>query len=264
LTELLPNYVQDPHTYLKKKCIPEELLHSHLACGQFVQLTHNFSLSTNVQLAERHCGAAFKAMQAGIDLMVPIIAENPSAFLIQLKNLSSQEVSNPASLRCLAAMLPSFSLSGQKMDSKDLNALDDRCFRLYLQLGASGNSSHKTQGCLEIFGVESRCLSNPVKIFLQSLLDASKDLESFVLEQIEAQETEGLAPYPDKIEEFRQSIPFVIDRSPEWNDLTVKQLRREMKARALTPGGKRKALLVAELTKFTKSAHLPSAKSSSS
>ena len=241
----------DPRAFLIKECIPESLLTSHLACGQFVQLTHNFSLSTNVQLAERHCGAAFKAMQAGIDLMVPILAENPAAFLIQIKNLSNQEQSTPASLRCLAAMLPSHSFSGQKMKSTDLEALDNRCFRLYLQLGSSRKSFNRTPGCLEIFGVESRCLNGPVKIYLQSLLDVTKDLESFILAQIDPQDSDALVPYPDTLQEFRQSFPFVIDRSPEWNDMTVKELRRELTARGGTPSRKLKAELVADLTKRT-------------
>eukprot|EP00291_Cryptomonas_curvata_P020860 CAMPEP_0172170732 /NCGR_PEP_ID=MMETSP1050-20130122/11447_1 /TAXON_ID=233186 /ORGANISM="Cryptomonas curvata, Strain CCAP979/52" /LENGTH=139 /DNA_ID=CAMNT_0012841979 /DNA_START=623 /DNA_END=1042 /DNA_ORIENTATION=+ len=135
------------------------------------------------------------------------------------------------------------------MDHKELSALNQNCFRLYLQLGAAGDSCSKAPGCLEIFGVESRCLSDPVKAFLQGLLDASKDLESFVLEQIDSQESE--LPYPDKIEEIRQSFPFVIDRSPEWNDLTVKELRRKLKAIGGVPSNMRKAQLIAELTRLS-------------
>ncbi len=254
LTQLLPSCVSNPLMFLRHECIPDSLMTCRLACGQFVQLTHNFSLSTNVQLAERHCGAAFKAMQAGNDLMVPIITENPSAFLIQIKNLSNQDVSTPASLRCLAAMLPSFSLSGQKINTTDLEALDHRCFRLYLQLGGSRRSYNKTPGCLEIFGIESRCLSEPVKRFLQSFSDVSKDLESFILAQTDPQDSDSAqaAPYPDTLQEFRQTIPFVIDKNPEWNDMTVKELRRELKARGGTPSNKCKAQLVSELQKYSK------------
>ena len=223
------------------EAIPVSLHSASVACGQMVQLAHNFDLDTNVRLAERHCGASFMAMQQGVDFVLPIIAESPAATLFQIKNLANTD--NPCALshNCTYAMLPSIALSGNKLDAAELDALDEHCVRIYMQVGASvgqailsprssasevGNSAIAKP--LQIFGLSSRCLSENIRRSLQMLLNTGNKIEFFVAKQkssLESDATKAHHPYPDTIESIRQCFPFVIDPDSQWSDYTARQLQ---------------------------------------
>jgi len=219
-----------------RNAIPHSLHDASVACGQFVQLAHQLSLNTNVQLAERHCGALFKAKQPGVDAVVPIIASVSAMVLFQFKNLAKQ---GKASADQCSAMYPSVSLKDQKISKEELFELDKKCVRVFMHLGAyedsaecSGEDSTKS---LQIFGLSSRCLSEPVVRSLEMLLDASNSIESFVLDQKAALEV-GVSciPFPDDISDFRKILPFVIDNKPQWSDLTVVELQSKCKENGLS------------------------------
>ena len=217
------------------EAIPLSLQDASIACGQFVLLAHHLSLDTHLQLAERHCGALFKARQPGVDAVIPIIAPVSAMAVFQFKNLNEH---GRASASICSAMKPSFALKNQKISTKDLLELDQNCVRVYMQLGAKEKSAYCNVGGgpLEIFGLSSRCLSEPVVRALEMLLDASNSLESFVLAQ-KAASKEG-APFPDDVSTFRKILPFVIDRKPQWNDLTVVELRSVCKKYGIKGYGK--------------------------
>jgi hypothetical protein len=99
--------------------------------------------------------------------------------------------------------------------------------KVFLQLGADVKPACcNSEGPLQIFGLSSRCLSEPVVCALEILLDATNSIESFVLDQKAASEVDGSnLPFPDDLSIIRQILPFVIDNKPQWNDLTVVELK---------------------------------------
>ncbi len=207
-----------------KNAIPDSLLGSSVACGQFVLLAHYMSLDTNTALAERHCGALFKARQPGVDVIVPIIAPVPAMVIFQIKNLAAQ---GTASAEIDNLMNPSIAFNDQKILHSELVDLDKNCVRVYMQLGANKFSADCIKGgALHIYGLSSRCLSTPVACALEMLLEANNCIESFVLDQTAVLET-NISPFPlpDDIKVIRRILPFVIDNKPQWNDLTVIQLK---------------------------------------
>jgi hypothetical protein len=220
-----------------RKAIPPSLHNASVACGQFVQLAHHLSLDTNVKLAERHCGALFKAMQPGVDAVVPIISSVSAMVLFQFKNLAEQ---GKASAEVSSAMCPRISLANQKISESELLELDKNCVRVYMQLGAEEGSAccdGEINPPLQIFGLCSRCLGEPLSRSLEMLLDASNRIESFVLDQQAASEEEGTLPFPDSVSDFRRILPFVIDDKPPWNDLTVVELKSMWRKKGLTGYG---------------------------
>ena len=207
-----------------REAIPLSLRDARVACGQFVQLAHHLSLDTNCRLAERHCGAFFKGRQPGIDAVVPIVAPVPAMFAVQIRNRDEQ---GQASTKIRERMNPSFAFKNQKIPEKDLLELDKNCVKVFLQLGADVKPACcNSEGPLQIFGLSSRCLSEPVVCALEILLDATNSIESFVLDQKAASEVDGSnLPFPDDLSIMRQILPFVIDNKPQWNDLTVVELK---------------------------------------
>ena len=207
-----------------REAIPLSLRDARVACGQFVQLAHHLSLDTNCRLAERHCGAFFKDRQPGIDAVVPIVAPVPAMFAVQIKNRDEQ---GQASTKIRERMNPSFAFKNQKIPEKDLLELDKNCVKVFLQLGAGVKPACcNSEGPLQIFGLSSRCLSEPVVCALEILLDATNSIESFVLDQKAASEVDGSnLPFPDDLSIIRRILPFVIDNKPQWNDLTVVELK---------------------------------------
>jgi hypothetical protein len=213
-----------------RDAIPPSLRDASIACGQFVLLAHHLSLDTHLQLAERHCGAMFKARQPGVDAVVPIIAPVSAMTTFQFKNVNEQ---GRASASVCSAMNPSFAWKNQKIPPNDLLELDKNCVRVYMQLGANAKSACcNVGGPLEIYGLSPRCLSEPVARALEMLLDASNSIESYVLAQ-KAASKEGV-PFPDDVSTLRQILPFVIDSKPQWNDLTVVELKLICKKNGIT------------------------------
>jgi hypothetical protein len=230
-----------------REAIPFSLLDARVACGQFVQLVHHLSLDTNCRLAERHCGAFFKDRQPGIDAVVPIIAPVSAMVAIQIKNRDEQK---QASTKIRERMNPSFAFKNQKIPESELRELDKNCVKVYMQLGADAKPACcNSKGPLQIFGLSSRCLSEPLVCALEILLDSTNNLELFVLDQKAALEVDGSSfPYPDDVTIIRQILPFIIDKKPEWNDLTVVELKSIFKKNNLKlPKGIRKHKLIAEL-----------------
>jgi hypothetical protein len=217
--------------------IPVHLHTASVACGQIVQLAHNFDLDTNVRLAERHCGGSFMAMQQGVDLILPIIAGSPAFVLFQIKNYTSQDSPSSKSHNCTYDMLPSIAMAGNKLDEAELASLDENCVRVYMQLGAKAScaslsprleaSKLATADPVQIFGLSSRCLSQGVRESLQFLIKATNKVELFVLQQKSSlnASSKGHHPFPDDVETMRRCFPFVIDPDPHWTDYTVLQLK---------------------------------------
>jgi hypothetical protein len=232
------------------KAVPPSLRKASVACGQLVLLAHQLSLDTNRELAERHCGAVFKARQPGVDAVVPVIAPVPAMVLFQFKNLDEQ---GGASRKTCLAMKPSIAFKNQKISPDELLELNKKCVRVYMQLGADAKPALCTKGGpLQIFGLSSRCLSEPVVRTLEMLLDASNSLESFVLDQMEIADSkvvEGGIPFPDDVRKFRQILPFVIDKKPHWNDLTVVELKARSKQNGLSISKKPKQKLIDQLVR---------------
>jgi hypothetical protein len=215
--------------------IPVHLRTASVACGQIVQLAHNFDLDTNVRLAERHCGASF-AMQQGVDLILPIIAKSPAFALFQCKNFTTQDFPCQKSHDCTYDMLPSIAMAGNKLDGVELASLDENCVRVFMQLGAkagsailsplSGASNLAIAKPVQIFGLSSRCLSEGVRDSLQLLIKATNKVELFVLQQKSLLDaSKAHHPFPDNVESMRKCFPFVIDPDPRWTDYTVRQLK---------------------------------------
>jgi hypothetical protein len=241
------------------QAIPADLRGAHVACGQFVKLCHRCSPHTIVQLAERHCGAAFRDRQPGVDLVVPIFAERTAALLVQVKSLCRQETPCPAADEACASMLPSGALREDRFDDGELAALDSSCVRVYFQLGSSQPSAvckpdpqrdpESGAFALQLFGLASRCLrQDGVDLTwpLQALLTTSHQLEGFLRDQAETRRSSkfALAPHSDVIENIRRLLPFVIDEDRDWDDLTLYQIQAYCKANRIRMGRRNKKALV--------------------
>ena len=215
--------------------VPVALRSASVACGQFVQLAHNFCLNTIVRLAERHCGASFKSMQPSVDLFFPIVSDVSAVALIQVKVHENEDRESRESLRRCSAMLPSVAFSNQKCSTSDLENLDKNCVRIYMQLGSRANHAicrendnpQVSASALQIFGLSSRCLSQAVRKSLRVLLGASCNLESF--ENEKAASAEGVYPIQVDVPKLRKYFPFIIDADPGQKLTWIQMKRDELK-----------------------------------
>ena len=200
--------------------IPKGLCESKLACCQFVNLAHKVSPQTLVDLAERHSGVAFCEGQRGVDLAVPIMSSSLAVLLIQVKNLCKNPKHGSVSKRACEKMWPSKAFGIDKFCTKDRTELNQCCVRVYMQLGSSKATVHCGPGRmgaqpLEIFGMNSRCLSPDVKHALSLMIDGHINLEKFVNYQSQQLEksNQPIVPFPDTLENVRQSWPFLIENT---------------------------------------------------
>ena len=231
--------------------IPASLHDVSVACGQFVQLSHNFDLDTSTRLAERHCGAAFKDWQTGLDFVVPLIAKFSALLLFQIKALSDQEKECEASFESVVKMRPSSALADGRIPRKELAELDKNCVRVYMQVGAMKGSAICNDGplkavgpqALQIFGLSSRCLCKRLKASLQNLLYCESDLETKVLEQLAVKR---FIPFPQDVERLRQNLPFIIDEYPHWSDLRREDLLHACRKFGIRGMSKRLKYLIVE------------------
>jgi len=207
--------------------VPESLRSAKVACCQFVQLAHKFNPKTRILLAERHCGASFQERQRGADAVIPILSTVHGFLMIQFKNLSScQNHCGYSSVAC-SELLPSKVFVKDDLDPTYVKKLDLTSIRLFMQVGADSASSQcvdegrrankKGPPALEIFGLQSRCLSNEHQAALKVLVHGNVGLSTYL------EDSADLEPNPDPgFEKARNSWPFVIERGSDTSDAAVK------------------------------------------
>ena len=191
------------------------------------------SRRTLVDLAQRHCGCAFKEGQRGVDLGVPIFAKEPLMLLVQVKNRQDQQSPDKDSSEACLKMLPSYAFNRSDIDSKNLPTWDKNCVLLYMQLGAAQASvvfeGPKLTNPLQIYGLSARCLSNEVLKALKVLLQGQVNLERFLREFRVSDDTNEV--WPNYLKAHHKSWPFVNDKKfahPDFNveDRSVRKRRR--------------------------------------
>jgi len=144
--------------------------------------------------------------------------------LIQVKNRCNVPKHCKRSSFSCGDMLPTRAFAGDCFSEIQLKQLDQRCIRVYMQLGASKPSAHceptgRNGGStppLEIFGISSRCLSKPVQHALALMVNGRINLDTYFDNQIDDQATSG---YPDEpCHELQQGVtrqawPLLVNRS---------------------------------------------------
>ena len=247
LIQLLPDNVDEN---IVNECIPAPLRDAKIACCQFINLMQKPRPEIFLQLAERHVGAALKEGQRGADLLVPIMY--PEALLmVQVKNYSDEDNPGSFSERACGKLLPSFSFqedfTGENKDTT-LKKYDGLCVRVLMQLGSripsctcnAIQTEPDTQvHPIQIFGVNSRCLSGKLKAALQTFVNGRTDLTSVLSESLlKAKESDS--PFPDQVKSVGCAWPFVFR---EWEDMTVSELTQACKQKGLITTGNRQQLI---------------------
>ena len=187
LLELLPPEIDDS---LVDRLIPAKLKEATIACCQFVNVAHEFSRQTLLDLAARHCSATLKEGQRGADVVIPFWGDELGILIFQIKNLKTcQKHCGFSSIVC-EELLPSNVFSCDEID--DLVNLDSNCVRVFLQVGAVKPVAYSPQNskrlknsaqALEIFGMEPRCLSEREAYVdaLKMLVHGPVDLEALLI-----------------------------------------------------------------------------------
>jgi hypothetical protein len=214
--------------------LPKDLLDSHVACCQFVNLCQRFGNAEVVALAERHCGASFRDKQCGLDLVVPIMADIWGLLLFQVKNISSDETIRSVVYRKLDANV---AFAKDKFSEVQRKSLNSRSVFVILQLGAKDFRAKvkytKSLKVLEIFGLGARCLSDDVQAALGVVLNGHIQLEDFILNDgYDRDEQHDYGPNPNSLGKIRQIWPFLTEPNPTLDDLkreisTVPQAQSE-------------------------------------
>jgi hypothetical protein len=247
LIQLLPVDVDEN---ILNDCIPAKLRDAKIACCQFINLMRKPRPEIFLQLAERHVGAALKEGQRGADLLVPIMY--PEALLmVQVKNYSDEDNPGSFSERACGKLLPSFSFkedfTGESKDTT-LKRYDDLCVRVLMQLGSrtptctckATETEPKTQADpIQIFGVNSRCLSEKLRAALQTFVNGRTDLTTMLSESL-LKAKDSNSPFPDQVESIGCAWPFVFR---EWDDMTVSELTQACKQNGLSAAGNRQQLI---------------------
>ena len=92
---------------------------------------------------------------------------------------------------------------------------------------------------IQIFGVNSRCLSGKLKAALQTFVNGRTDLTSVLSESLlKAKESDS--PFPDQVKSVGCAWPFVFR---EWEDMTVSELTQACKQKGLITTGNRQQLI---------------------
>ena len=218
LVELLPLGVSES---IAVSSIPADLEDATIACCQFVNVVHDLSRQTLLDLAARHCGATLREGHRGADILIPF---EKGVVIFQIKNLKTcQQHCWFSSIVC-EELFPSNVFSKDAMD--DIDTLDRNCVRVFLQVGASKASAYTKENsdarasstrnrsrpdhlahALQIYGVEPRCLTERAAYVdaLKLLVHGSVDLEAYVKENADVK------PNPDRDGvRIRKAWPFVL------------------------------------------------------
>ena len=222
LVELLPLGLSESIAF---SSIPADLEEATIACCQFVNVVHDLSRQTLLELAARHCGATLREGKRGADIVIPF--EN-GVVIFQIKNLKTCQQHCGFSRIVCEDLLPSKVFSKDAME--DIPNLDRNCVRVFLQVGAGDASAYSTKNsnasahitrnsrgtdhlaqALEIYGVEPRCLTERAAYVdaLKMLVHGSVDLEAYVKENAD------VTPNPDHdgvrmMQRIRKAWPFVL------------------------------------------------------
>ena len=247
LIQLLPSDVDDKFV---DECIPAKLRDAKIACCQFINLMQKPRPEIFLQLAERHVGAALKEGQRGADLLVPIMYPEAS-LMVQVKNYSDEDNPGSFSERACGKLLPSFSFkedfTGENKDTT-LKHYDDLCVRVLMQLGshtptctcnAIGTEPQSQAHPIQLFGINSRCLSEKLRAALQTFVNGRTDLTTMLSESL-LKTNETNSPFPDQVESIGCAWPFVFR---EWEDMTVRELTQACKQKGLSATGNRQQLI---------------------
>ena len=141
--------------------------------------------------------------------------------LIQVKNHCNEPKHCYCSSSACDNMLPTNAFARDSFHQKKLKKLDQRCVRVYMQLGVSRPSVHcEPTGCngrrtpLEIFGINSRCISGDVKYYLNLMINGRIDLQTFFNYQLQqlAKSYYQDEPYPKSEGSIQSSWPFLVEK----------------------------------------------------
>ena len=244
LVELLPEDADDEKI---NACIPEGLEEAYIACCQFVNLVLRLRPEIITQLAERHVGAALREGQRGADLLVPIMMLS-SLLIIQVKNYCDEDKPSVFSRTACSKLLPSNSFKDDVFPANLLEEYDKKCVRIFMQLGSrlTSSSCDSIEGedptlaaPLQLFGVNSRCLTERVKSALRSFLNGCTDLETMSRDSLCKAERSNV-PFPHSMDDIRCAWPFVCRG---WEEMTVEELKDLCKGHQLPLSGDKRALL---------------------
>jgi hypothetical protein len=228
LIQLLPeNILKKNAEDIVNKCIPDKLKNAKIACLQFVPLSYDLRKSTIVELAERRCGALFREGQPGADFVLPLFDKELALLLVQAKSYETQHAKDHKKLP--DKLMPSNVFQNNLLiTSADREHFDKHCVRIVLQLSApnpaaktSKNSNKATQPLnsegmavetLEIFGLESRCLSPEIRKELTIMLRDDIDISSIQYE-VETELEEEFEKKENRI--IDKCAPFFLDNNDE-------------------------------------------------
>ena len=198
-------------------------MYIQVALCQFVRLHDRISKRILFDLAQRHCGCAFKEFQQGADLGIPIFAESPSMLLFQIKNLRGNPAVSDSSDQTCRQLLPSRAFATSHVEMSELSTWDKGCVRVYMQLGSAipfavcrsvGDSGANP---LQLFGLGARCLSEKVRDSLSVLLLGQVDLDSFLDSFDEFYDKPRCDPRPTYLTFLRYAFPFLISLDIDYN-----------------------------------------------
>jgi len=230
IAELLPEELKGEEVEkVLRNCIPEDLQQSQISCCHFVNLCGKLKLDDILHLAERHAGAVLSVGQSGLDLLIPILHGSLAAVVVQAKTCVAKPDANYPRSAGLK-LRPSVAFKDGPLAKRvELAKLDTNTVRIYMQLGAVGSTDSyicKKVDCddengavalsafpLQLFGMQSRCLSSTVRACLTDLLQDHVHWEAFFRRESLLEKRTGVdyGPSWQSMEDIRRCWPFVIE-----------------------------------------------------